>query len=353
MPDLSVFSDTYSEAREKFLAAARKADARLVHYPHPERGLYFDVAVLGEPKARRVLVVGSGTHGVEGFTGSAVQTAWMPSRIPVDTAVVLFHAHNPWGFAHRQRVTENNVDLNRNFVDHSAPYPRNAGYDELHAAISPARWDEESAGRAFAALDAFRARHGEQAFSDAYNGGQFHHPDGVFFGGGGEQWSNRTFRRALSEHVAHAERAAIVDLHTGIGPFAEHVFLCFHAPGSPAHERARRWWGERAVNRHGSTHKALAHYSGLLIDAFEAELGNAETTAMVVEFGTRSRADVQRANMSIRWLRFHGKEDPPVAARVQADYMEAFYPSDPAWRGAVLAQSRIFLDQAVDGIARA
>jgi hypothetical protein len=107
------------------------------------------------------------------------------------------------------------------------------------------------------------------------------------------------------------------------------------------------------VNRQGSTHKALAHYDGLLIDAFQAELRAAQTTATVVEFGTRSRVDMQRASMAIRWLRFHGEEHPQIAARVHADYVETFYPSDPAWRSAVLAQSRVFLDQALDGIARA
>jgi hypothetical protein len=362
MPDLTVFSDSFSEARERFVDAAKAAGARLTHYLHPDRrgpggeALYFDVAVLGDPRARRVLVVGCGTHGIEGFSGSAAQTAWMrgpgASRIPEQTALVFFHAHNPWGFAHRQRVTENNVDLNRNFVDHGAAYPANPGYDEIHAAISPRHWDEDNIRRVFAALDAFRARKGEQAFSDAYNGGQYQHADGVFFGGGGEQWANRTFRRALREHVRHAERATIIDLHTGIGPYGEHVFLCFHPPGSAAYERARTWWGERAVNRQGSTHKALAHYHGLLLDAFQAELEGAETTAMVVEFGTKTRAEMQRASLSLRWLRCHGEQHPQLAARVHADYVEAFYPSDPAWRSAVLAQSQVFIDQALAGIAR-
>ena len=77
---------------------------------------------------------------------------------------------------------------------------------------------------------------------------------------------------------------------------------------------------------------------------------NAETTAVVIEFGTRSRQEMQRANMALRWLRCHGKEDADLAKPVHADYVEAFYPSDPAWREAVLAQSRVFLDQAAAGI---
>ena len=361
MTDRSVFSPSYAEARRKFLDAAEATGAKVAHYEHPlQKGphgeaLFLDAAVIGDPEADNMMVVGSGTHGIEGYSGSAAQTAWMidggASRVAAGAAMVFLHAHNPWGFAHHQRVTEENVDLNRNFVDHSKPYPPNPGYDALHAGISPSRWDEESIRGVFAALEAFREKNGEQAFSDAYNGGQYGRPDGVFFGGHRAQWSNDAFRAAIRKHVGHAKRAALIDLHTGIGPFLDHVFLCFHPPGSPAYERARRWWGERAVNRQGSTHKALAVYRGLLIDAFQAELPNAETTAVVIEFGTRTRPKMQQANISLLWLRAHGKDDPALAKTVHADYVEAFYPSDPRWRDAVLAQSRVFLDQAAAGIA--
>ncbi len=361
MADLSAFSSTYREARSKFLEAARAAGATLAQYEHPSvkgpegETLYLDVAVVGRPDAPTVMVVGSGTHGIEGFPGSAAQTAWMrdrgAERVAPGSAMVFFHAHNPWGFAHLQRVTEENVDLNRNFVDHARPYPANPGYDVLHPGITPVRWDEESIRGVFAALESFREQNGEQAFSDAYNGGQYGHPGGVFFGGHRPQWSNGAFREAVRKHAGHAKRAGIIDLHTGIGPYLDHVFLCFHPPGSDKYERARAWWGERAVNRQGSTHKALAVYKGLLIDAFQAELSQAETTAVVIEFGTRSRPDMQRANMSLLWLRAHANEDPGHAKAVHADYVEAFYPSDPQWREAVLAQSRVFLDQAAAGIA--
>ena len=360
MTDVSMFSASYGEARRRFIDTARASGAQLAHYAHPHaRGpegeaLYLDAATLGRPDAPCVMVIGSGTHGIEGYAGSGAQCAWMAGggakRIPADVALVLLHAHNPWGFAHQQRVTEENVDLNRNFVDHAQPYPANPGYAELHAGISPENWDEASIRGVFAALDAFREKHGEQAFSDAYNGGQYSHPDGVFFGGHRPQWSNQAFRNAVRAHAGHARRAAIIDLHTGIGPALDHVFLCFHEPGSPAYERARAWWGERAVNRQGVTHKALAKYQGLLIDAFQAELPRTETTAVVVEFGTRPRPEMQKASLALRWLRCHGERHPELARAVRADYLEAFYPSEARWREAVLTQSRVFFDQALAGI---
>ncbi len=354
MPDLSAFSQSYAEARSKFLEVA---GPRVKNYFHSDgkgpagEDLYLDVAVLGSPDASRILAVGCGTHGIEGYPGSAALTHWLRSggakRIPADTAVVFLHAHNPWGFAHKTRVTEENVDLNRNFVDFGAPLPRNPGYEEVHKITTPARWDESSVAAVFQRLAEFRRRVGEQAFSDAFNGGQYTHRDGVYFGGEREQWSNRTFRAAVSGFLSNAKKIAFIDLHTGIGPRYDHIYLCFHPPGSPGYEWARAWWGERAVNREGVTHKALAVYSGLLIDAFEAMLATAELTTLVVEFGTLERERVQRAALLQRWLRFHG----PGTRELLCEYEEAYYPSEPRWRTAVLEQSQELLDRGVRGVS--
>jgi len=174
--------------------------------------------------------------------------------------------------------------------------------------------------------------------------------DGIYFGGQREQWANYAFREALAKHVAHAKHAAIIDFHTGIGPWMEHIYLCFHKEGSPARERARSWWGERAVNLAGVTHKALADYQGVLIDAFAAALPRAQVTSIVVEFGTLKREEVQRANMAGRWLRYHGAQNPALARKVHAEFCEAFYPSDSQWRAAALEQSREILDRGIKGI---
>ncbi|MBB1604807.1 M14 family metallopeptidase [Variovorax sp. UMC13] len=369
MNSLSVFSETYAEARSKFLEAARAAGAALTEYRHPAQvgpageALCLDVARLGPADARHVLAVGCGTHGIEGYSGSAAQTHWLrrfrPGHLPADTAVLFFHAHNPWGFAHALRFTEENVDLNRNFVDFGRPLPANPGYAQVHALIDQADWDEDEVPRLFERLSALREAVGEQRYSDAFNGGQYTHDDGIFYGGAREQWSNKAFRQAVADHLQVAESAAFIDFHTGIGPERGHVFLCFHAPGSAPYERARRWWGERAVNREGVTHKAVANYQGLLVDAFVALLPARRTTAVVVEFGTLPRPQMQRASMAARWLWATRHADDrteagrALRARLMQDIREAFYPAAPDWRAGVLAQSEDIIDRALAGVAQA
>ena len=357
--EVSVYAGSYREARDNFLRAARRAGAKHQAYCHPsERGpagekLFLDVSVLGPGKASNVFVVGSGTHGIEGYSGSAAQCAWLRGRprLPKDTAVVFIHAQNPWGFAHKTRVTEENVDLNRNFVDFTKPLPANPGYAELHPQIVIPNWDIPSVAGIFDRLDAFRERVGEKAFSDAFNGGQYTHPDGIFYGGAQPQWANNAFREAVRTHLGHARRVSYMDLHTGIGPWCEHIYLCFHPEGSPARERVRAWWGERAVNLQGVTHKALATYNGTIIDAFAGLLPGAEVTTVVVEFGTLPRREMQRASMAQRWMRFEGQRDPVLAAKVRREYEAAFYPADAAWRRAALEQSGEFIDRGVKGIS--
>ena len=291
--------------------------------------LFLDVAVVGRRDAPRVLVVGSGTHGIEGYSGSGVQTAWLmdggAKRIPEGTAVVFTHAHNPWGFAHQARVTEDNVDLNRNFLDHGGAYPANPGYAALHPSISPDTWDDASIRGVMAALDAFRVKHGEQAFSDAYNGGQFSHADGVFFGGRTVQWSNTALSQAFAAHAGHARQAAFIDLHTGIGPFAEHIFLCFHAPGSPAYERACLVGRARREPR-GRHPQGGRGVQGLIIDRFAELLPKAEVTTIAVEFGTRTRAEMQRAEPGRALAALSRRAAPRARARGACGLLRGFLP---------------------------
>ena len=74
MSDLAAFSDSYAEARRKFVEAARRAGAKLSSYQHPdERGpggeaLFLDVAVLGPGDAARVFVNDAGMRIVRTTT---------------------------------------------------------------------------------------------------------------------------------------------------------------------------------------------------------------------------------------------------------------------------------------------
>ncbi|HSE74292.1 MAG TPA: DUF2817 domain-containing protein, partial [Dongiaceae bacterium] len=153
------FRPSYAAAREAFRTAAAARGLSVASHRNPARGaageeLATDMALLGPAEASRLMVVVSGTHGAEGFCGSGIQVAWLAAArpLPADTAILFVHALNPYGFSHVRRVTEDNVDLNRNFIDHGNAKPANPGYDELRDVICPKEWTEESERKNLAAL---------------------------------------------------------------------------------------------------------------------------------------------------------------------------------------------------------
>ena len=162
------------------------------------------------------------THGAEGFCGSAVQAGWFESglhrELPRGVALFAIHAINPSGFAWLRRVTEDNVDLNRNFLAHGGDYPANQGYDELHAALCPRDWDDASLAETARIIEAYREQHGAWALQKAISGGQYNHADGIFYGGNAETWSRGTMVRILRENLGGARRVAVVDYHHRAGP---------------------------------------------------------------------------------------------------------------------------------------
>src|SRR5829696_87226 len=145
------YASSYARARAKFLKTAQAAKGEIKSFVHPEKKtpdgkpLAIDVACFGDRKAARQALFVSGTHGQEGFSGSAVQIGWMQSALstlPKDLGVVLVHGLNPYGFAHFTRTTENNVDLNRNFIDRDADAPANAHYEALHDELMIGDWTD-------------------------------------------------------------------------------------------------------------------------------------------------------------------------------------------------------------------
>ena len=236
------FSETYAEARAKFCGAAAEAGGALRSWLNAKaRGpngetLYLDTARFGPADAANMLVLIAGTHGVEGHCGSGAEIAWMrsggPAKLPPGTGALLIHALNPYGFAWTRRVTEDNVDLNRNFVDHDKGYPKNDGYLKIANAVLPVEWSEASSAETDRVFAAYAQKHGAFGLQSAISGGQYTHPDGIFFGGTAPSWSNRTVRAIAREELSQARRVGIIDFHTGLGPFGHGELICAVSPAA-------------------------------------------------------------------------------------------------------------------------
>ena len=175
----------------QFLDAARRIGGTLKSTEHPSKGaadesLTVDVLRMGSADASRLLIVTSGTHGIEGFCGSAIQSAWLDARLDrmlsPNVAVLLVHALNPYGFSWLRRTDADNIDLNRNFIDFGQPRRTNAAYEEIHAALVPADWDGVARAAADAHLQRYIDERGMRSLQAAVFGGQYDHADGLVYG---------------------------------------------------------------------------------------------------------------------------------------------------------------------------
>src|SRR6266550_1500371 len=253
MPDSDYFSSTFQEARLRFRSAAEAAGGQLGQYRHPlalaadGSPLDTDVARLGPEHAERLVVLVSGTHGIEGFCGSACQTGLLAEGLyreaGSDTAFLLVHALNPYGFAHQARVTEDNVDLNRNFVDHSRP-PGNPDYETLHKALVPDDHHGPSWTDADRFIRGFLADAGPRRLQEAVTRGQYVHPDGLFYGGSAPVWSNERLREIVGTFAVGYRHVAYIDLHTGLGARAQGEPIFRGGRDAGAVDRAQRWYGD-------------------------------------------------------------------------------------------------------------
>lgn len=355
------FSVSYSEARAKFLAAAEAAGAGLKAYHHPEAGpdggvLATDCAWIGPEDARRVLVMVSATHGIEGYCGSGAQVDWLrrgeATRAPQDMAVLLVHGLNPYGFAWGRRVTHENVDLNRNFIDFAERLPSNAEYDKLADAVKPADWSQASQAASRQVILDYAKTYGFRAMAQAISGGQYTHPDGVFYGGAGPTWSRRTLEALFRDRLSGATDVGILDYHTGLGPegFAEQIIS---APrGTAEYDRAVTWHGLAATS-HTSGDSVSANIAGDWLGAVPRLLAHARVTGVALEFGTVDSTQVLDAVRADNWLHAHGDLASAQGQAIKQQIRDAFYVDSDIWRGMVLGQSLIAVRQAMAGLAQA
>ena len=291
----------------------------------------------------------SGTHGVEGFAGSLCQSSWLSDAAPVapDLAVVMIHAINPFGFAWLRRVNEDNVDLNRNCIDFAAPPPENPGYDLLADALVPPVWDEatqqETAGR----LLEYAGAHGFDGLQAAVSSGQYRHPFGIFFGGVAPVWSRRTLQDLVAEHLGSAEQVAVIDLHTGLGPFGHGELIANHTDAA-GKRRLARCFDEYMVPAEGTSVSADVH--GDVLDGIEEWLPGVSVAGVAIEWGTVDILEVSTALRADAWL--HAYSDPRGSrARAVKDQLRAaFAPDDPRWPELVLERFAAVRDRAIAGL---
>ncbi len=343
------FSDRYPAARARFLDAAADNGITVESLRHQLTGphgenLFTDIAWIGPANAPTVLLLISGTHGVEGFAGSAIQTGLLQdgiaTRLPPSLAILMVHAINPWGMAHLRRFNEDNIDVNRNGIDHRALPPENPGYQRMAALLAPVDMNLASEFVAWSGLLWNSLRHGRQAVVSAISQGQYSHPRGLFYGGDDATWSSRILQGITVRHLGTAQHVIVLDIHTGLGAFGNAALMVSETRNPLVHQRAARIWGDDKVDARVKGTSVSVYLNTTLKDILAPLLPDTTVTPVTLEFGTVPRDEALIALRTENWLHHHGGPGHPRYDAIKTCLTSAFNPNSGEWQMLVWKQGR-------------
>lgn len=356
--NIDVFPHSYASARKRFLTLAERTNdlnGKQLTFQCPgisqdKESLFTDTLWLGSTNASKVLVLFAGTHGVEGFVGSAIELDHLnlllegEIRIPEDTAILIVHALTPWGYSWLRRCDEDGVDLNRNAVDFSLPLPENPGYKALKNALFSA--DDEQRNHAFAE---FEHQHGRPALEVAISGGQYSDSTGPFYGGNKPAHGRIVTEEVIKIYDLHERDLAVIDLHSGLGPYGYGEIICDHSLDSAGISVAQSWYGDSVTLPALGTSSSVPKLG--LIDYIWHGIMNKRSCHVTLEFGTYSTDSLFEVILKDHQL-WAQPNNMPARLEHGKLMIQHFCPNDADWKASVLFRARQVIAQALQGLSK-
>ena len=354
------FVPGYDESRARFLETA---EALKTHYtgvvldsfevPSDSDGdLTIDTVLIpAQAEPKKLLVLSSGVHGVEAFIGSAVQQMFVAEMLPnldlSTTSVLIVHSVNPWGFRHRRRVSENNVDLNRNFsIERDLFDLVNEPYADIDEFLNPTEVvTNETVDDALTEVVTFALGYDRAELQQAILQGQYQFPSGLYYGGMDFEPQQATMLEMLTELVEQHEASFLMDLHSGYGERGR--LHLFGAPGLGTPAANDVVFDGFEIDT-GENNEDFYEITGDFILFFGeiAEKAGKTYLSMTMEYGTLdSQTDIGAAqslvNVRLENQGFHhGYESDEVRARVEEQFLAGYNPPESGYRETIMATTR-------------
>jgi len=366
--DLKYFRESYNESRDAFRTAAaslakkyKAASQASFNVPAKnDKDLTVDMFYIPALKNKKgLIIISSGIHGVEGFTGSAVQRMMMEEFMTdenlASTGFLFIHGLNAYGFKNNRQVTENNVNLNRNSSPTDELYKiKNTGYPAVMDLINPqGSVDIASAGNIFFEFRAIRKiiSAGMPVLRQAIMQGQYEFPKGIIYGGSAPEPQIKSITPFIKKFSAGYPLVMNIDLHTGWGERGK-----LHLFPNPINDKKIKAMVEKVFDGYsidwGDTkdfYTATGDFPGHL----EKIITTGAFLPMTFEYGT---LDSQTTVGSIKSLHTtilenqgfnFGYKSDKDKNEVEKNFREMYFPSSPAWRTKVIKDSRIMTKKAL------
>ncbi|OIU66348.1 M14 family metallopeptidase [Rossellomorea aquimaris] len=304
----------------------------------------------------QVLFFTSGEHGIEGYAGTAMIHLFVEEYLdrvdPNTTGICFIHALNPWGMRNFRRVTENNVDLNRNYLYNRSSVPEdvNEYYEkesELFLPDGKIKDLTKEKMKLQAQLVKALAEEGYSAIKEAKGMGQFQFERGVYYGGEKEEETAVFLKKIQNNLLSDYPRVIHMDWHTALGPSNEITMVVSSEDKREEEELKAKFdlhniqkFTPKKVKGDSTNHfhklKNEQYPSTYLFSAL-FEFGT---------FGTGKKAEL-REFMTIvleNRLFWEGAEKQEDREWILSEFREMFYPLSDDWKKSVLAEGRLGME---------
>ena len=344
------FRTDYEDIRLHLQELSDGLGAEFASHPIDESdGLYIDSFYLPSRDTQTNLVVlTTGVHGIEGYIGAAMLDVFFGEIYPTldhsDTGVLVVANVNPYGMKHLRRYNENNVDLNRNFILDWDSFDRasNQEYPKVDTFLGPtgkignALWHEAGF---YLSLAKTAVTEGADTISDALLTGQYEYPEGVYYGGDGDESSTVYLKDVFSRCMDSAyENIVHIDIHSGYGPrYNMVIFNSVFETMTEAESVAAFGYGNIIAHDSESFYATTGDTTDFFYRLAQQKGTDTALFSTCFEFGTIGDAffdTILSLHYTVDENRNHWyPTDNGVSAQiVHENYMELFYPTETAWR---------------------
>lgn len=358
------YPESYIESREHFLKIGAELSTQypsvtIQHIPIPTQTntkLFTDAIYIPQQSIdkKRLLIITSGIHGVEAFTGSAIQIEFLRNTLSKELlkkmGILIVHVINPYGFYFKRRVSENNVDLNRNFSGNKKLFTKHSkAYEQFSSFLNPQhplKVSFLSNSKLFAQSLWKLAQHGKKNLAQVAVGGQYQSPKGIYYGGQKLEPNVPLIKKLFLSTAKDYQRLVHIDLHTGYGKRGQlHFFSNHKAANTDGFDELFAGF-KIDLGSDKDFYKTTGSFDYFSMNLFP----NKKIIPMTFEFGTMDSQTIMGGFYSLRNMiyenqGFHfGYANERSQKLAHKDFMEMFNPSDQQWRSAVVKKGASTLE---------
>jgi hypothetical protein len=243
-----------------------------------------------------------------------------------------------------RRYNENNVDLNRNFIEDWDNFDRssNKDYPLVESFLEPkgkmgnAFWHEVGFYLSLAKEAIFT---GANTISDALLTGQYEYPEGVYYGGNGDEKSTTYLKGVFADCLDGTyENIIHIDIHSGYGPrYNMVIFNSVQDPTTEADAKAAFGYDYIIATDSEDFYETFGDTTDYFYRLAKSLGTDKELYSTCFEFGTIGDGFLDSI-ISLKYTvdenrqHWYPTKSKITAEMVQQNYYELFYPTETEWR---------------------